>query len=89
MADSPGTTVPAAVAPIGAAGGVGSSEEIEADRDTRISRYLITVAPEVSLNGLARAVWRGRSFEIMGEPREFVTRGSLHHKEFTAREVLG
>ena len=89
-ADSAPTTVPAAVVPVGAAGGVGSSDEIDVgDRDTRISRYMVTVAPDVVLNGLARVEWRGRSFEVVGEPREFVTNGSSHHFEFTIREVLG
>lgn len=87
--DSPGVAVQAAVAPIGAAGGVGSSEEIEGDRDTRISRYLMMVLSSVDLTGLDRVEWRGRSFEVVGEPREFVLRGTAHHKEFTAREVLG
>jgi hypothetical protein len=89
FADSPGVTVRAAVAPIGAAGGIGSSEEIEGDRDTRLSRYLMMVQPETDLTGLDRVEWRGRSFEIHGEPREFTVFGNLHHKEFTAREILG
>ena len=84
-----GVDVPAAVAPVGAAGGLGSSIELEQNRDTRISRYVVTVAPEVDLDALARVEWNDRSFEVIGEPRLLTDRQGPHHYDFTMEERLG
>lgn len=89
MVDGTGTDIPAAVMPVGAAGGVGASMELEILRDTRISRYVFTVLADANLNALARVVWRGRSFEVIGEPRALQANGSVHHYEFIGEERLG
>lgn len=89
MVESAGMATAAAVQPVGGAGGVGATIELEQDRDTRISRYIITVLPDAPVNALSRVVWRGRSFEVIGEPREFSTSGNIHHYEVTIQEILG
>lgn len=81
--ESEGTDVAAAVSPV--AGG----QELEQNRDTRISRYVVLVAPEATVDGLARVEWKGRSFDVIGEPRIYTLHGATHHYEFTMEEVLG
>jgi hypothetical protein len=88
-AELPGVEVKAAIQPVGGSGGVGATIELEQSRDTRISRYVCTVAPIEPVDALARVEWLGRSFEVVGEPRLFMARGLPHHYEFTIEEVLG
>lgn len=86
MEELPPVEVPAAVQPLQA-----SEDEIAASQvgqSLRTQRYHVLVAPDAPVDGLARVEWRGRQFEVIGEPLVFPTNGP-HHIEFDMTEVLG
>lgn len=66
-----------------------STNEIEDGRDTRIQSYEFIVAATVSINALSKVTWRGRTFEVQGEPSLFTSRGLPHHYQFEGVEELG
>lgn len=73
-------TYPAAVAP------AGESEE-EVRRDTFTSLYHFTVGPDCPVTGTSSVVWRGTTYEVVGEPEDHVHKRELHHIEFLGRVV--
>lgn len=82
LVEGTGVVVPAAVMALDAT-------ETEISEDRRITRYRVTVAPGVVLTGVARISWRGRSLEVVGEPKQHSANGNVHQQEFEVREILG
>lgn len=66
-----------------------ATSESEIGEDVRISRYRVLCSPDAAVDGLARVEWRGRSLEVIGEPKLHVSPRGPHHFEFEIREVLG
>lgn len=77
------TDVPAMVWPSGI------PDELEIQRDTRISIYNVIVEPDVDINGISHIVWEGRTMKVHGEPSLFKARGLPHHFEIKVREIRG
>lgn len=82
LVEGTGVDVPAMVTPI-------NETEQEINADTRVSRYRVLANPDTEIDALSRVVWRGRSFQVIGEPQSFVARRGVHHFEFDMREVQG
>jgi hypothetical protein len=84
--ESEGVEVPAMVQALPGARG---ERELLGGQDRRDSFLRVIVAPDVSVTGLDRVEWHGRSFEVYGEPETAVTRMGPHHKTFTIHGVSG
>lgn len=84
LVEGDGVVTEAAVQPL-------QATEDEVGRDTRIQRYRVIVAPDAPVDGISRLTWRGRTFEVLGEPLAFsgLRDEEVHHLEFDVREVLG
>lgn len=87
LEESVGLEVPAMVTPSDMR--TQGQPEVEVIAETRVSFYNVIVLADVTIDALARVEWRGRSFQVVGEPKRFVGRRGLHHSEFSMREVLG
>lgn len=84
--EGPPVTVRGAVQPIGA---LDSTTEDERSGDTRTSRYRVYAPADAPVDGLARVEWRGRSFDVVGEPEVHAVGGRVRHLRFDMREILG
>lgn len=63
--------------------------EVMDEGDRRENRYRLITGPDVNLDGLAAVTWRGREFEVHGEPQLFTDRNGPHHFEVVVLEVQG
>jgi len=62
--------------------------EDEILRDTRVTRYRVTVAPDCPVTATSRIAWSGKDLEVIGEPLETSDQG-LRLLEFIATEIKG
>lgn len=64
--------------------------EDEINRDVRLTRYSVILEPDAPVDGLARVLWHGDAYEVIGEPRRFPGHlGDTHHLEIEIRSVKG
>lgn len=70
--------------------GLTTTEEL-GERDGSRSRYRVFMFPDAPVTRSSRLAWRGKTLEIVGEPRTTYihTENQAHHLELDAKEVNG
>lgn len=82
-ADPSGVVVRAVVSPLDAT-------EDEISRDVRLNRYVAVLEPDAPVDGLAKVIWKGQTYDVMGEPRLYPGHmGETDHVEVELRGVKG
>lgn len=67
----------------------GGSEDRDGGREAEIADWVLYLHPEVTVDGRARVVWGGLTFEVDGPPVPAYTPRGLHHFELDLRRVDG
>lgn len=63
--------------------------ESEQGRDAFITMNSFIVGPDCPVDGVDSVDWRGKRYEVVGDPQFHYVRTVLHHKEFQGRLIEG